>query len=69
MDFCNLRYRLVVEVDGDQHGFDGNRERDETRTAELEREGFRILRFTNREVMNKMDIVLDTILAAIERRS
>jgi very-short-patch-repair endonuclease len=65
-DFCCLRERLVVEVDGNQHGFDENLERDAVRTKELERQGFRVLRFSNRGVMTSIDVVLDTIFAALE---
>jgi len=64
-DFCCLPHRLVVEVDGEQHGFEGQRDRDGKRTTELEQAGFRVLRFSNREVMTETASVLDTILAAI----
>ena len=66
VDFCCLEHRLVVEVDGNQHGFDAQREADAIRTRRLEAQGFRILRFSNREVMTTIDVVLDTILAAAE---
>ncbi len=65
VDFCCLRKRLVIEVDGNQHGFDANMQRDAARTRELEHRGYRVLRFTNREVMTFIDVVLDTILAAL----
>ena len=64
-DFCCLRERIVIEVDGNQHGFDENLERDTVRTEELKRQGFRVLRFSNREVMTSIDVVLDTIFAAL----
>jgi very-short-patch-repair endonuclease len=64
-DFCCLRERIVIEVDGNQHGFDENVERDAIRTKELERQGFRVLRFSNREVMTSIDVVLDTIFAVL----
>ncbi|HYI89408.1 MAG TPA: DUF559 domain-containing protein [Beijerinckiaceae bacterium] len=35
------------------------------RTRTLEAKGFRVLRFSNREVMTSIDVVLDTILAAL----
>ena len=66
VDFCCLERGLVVEVDGNQHGFDANRRADEARTSRLENEGFSVLRFSNREVMTTIDVVLDTILAASE---
>jgi very-short-patch-repair endonuclease len=65
VDFCCLKQRLVIEVDGNQHGFDENVERDEVRTRKLEAQGYRVLRFTNREGMTSIDVVLDTIFAAL----
>jgi very-short-patch-repair endonuclease len=64
-DFCCLGARLVVEVDGEQHGRDAGVERDSKRTAYLAEQGFRVVRFTNREVMREIDVVLDTVLAAL----
>ena len=64
-DFCCLKARLVIEVDGNQHGFDANAQRDAARTQALKSRGYRVLRFANREVMTAIDIVLDTILAAL----
>ena len=69
VDFCCLEHRLVVEVDGNQHGLDANRNADRERTFVLSTHGFRVLRFSNRDVMTAIDVVLDTILAALEDRS
>ncbi|WP_082507712.1 endonuclease domain-containing protein [Methylobacterium sp. Leaf113] len=64
-DFCCLSARLIVEIDGSQHGLDRAVRYDATRTTALEQQGFRVLRFTNADVMQRIDSVLDTILAAI----
>ncbi len=64
-DFCCLKARLIVEVDGHQHGTDQALAYDARRTADLEAQGFRVLRFSNRDVMTGIDGVLDTILAAL----
>jgi very-short-patch-repair endonuclease len=64
-DFCCLAARLIVEVDGNQHGFDEAVARDARRTSYLEGQGFRVLRFSNRDVMTEIDVVLDTIDAAL----
>jgi very-short-patch-repair endonuclease len=64
VDFCCLKERLVIEVDGNQHGFDDQLRRDATRTDAIEAHGFHVLRFTNREVMTSIDVALDTTLAA-----
>jgi very-short-patch-repair endonuclease len=38
---------------------------DARRTAILEQHGFRVLRFTNYNVMREIDVVLETIYAAL----
>jgi very-short-patch-repair endonuclease len=65
VDFLCLSARLIVEVDGDQHGAEKALRYDEARTNWLEAGGFRVLRFTNRQVMTEADMVLDTIRAAL----
>src|SRR5215216_1132191 len=40
VDFCCLPARLVIEVDGNQHGFDDALAYDVTRTAFLKAQGF-----------------------------
>jgi very-short-patch-repair endonuclease len=60
VDFaCRLPRMLVVEVDGDTHA--SQRGYDSRRTAFLENEGYRVLRFTNREVGTNLEGVLTVI--------
>ena len=66
-DFCCLAAKLIIEVDGNHHGLYQQAAHDKVRAAYLEAQGFRVIRFGNREVMTGIDIVLDTILAALER--
>ena len=60
-DFFCLDAHLVIELDGSQHGEDGNRQADERRTQYLEGDGWRVLRFINDEVLNNIDGVLGEI--------
>jgi len=69
VDFECRRSRLVIEVDGTQHGFDDHRRRDSKRDGELQRSGYRILRFTNSEVEREFDGVLESIRLALESKS
>jgi very-short-patch-repair endonuclease len=62
-DFCCLTAKLTIEVDGDQHGYDENLQKDAKRTEYLVSQGFSALRFSNREVMMEMDGVLEAIYA------
>jgi very-short-patch-repair endonuclease len=53
--------RLIVELDGSQHGSDVARSHDDSRTAFLEARRFRVLRFWNGELLKDPDAVLDAI--------
>jgi len=65
VDFYCHELKLVIEVDGDIHNIPENKEYDENRTFELEKFELKVLRFTNKDVENNMDIVLKTICDAI----
>lgn len=58
-DFVARTHKLVVEIDGHQHGY--TIERDAARTAFLEREGYRVLRFTNSDVLTNLEGVATMI--------
>ena len=62
-DFVCHATRLVIEIDGAQHGFDRNAARDVARDAWFESQGYRVLRFWNGQVMHELESVLDTIWA------
>jgi very-short-patch-repair endonuclease len=64
-DFACLASRLVVEIDGSQHGDEPNRSRDEKRTRWLESEGYRIIRFWNNDITQNAAGVMDVICAAL----
>ena len=63
-DFALIEARLVIECDGEQHGFEDALVHDAKRTAFMEGEGWTVLRFWNREIRDNMDGVLETILDA-----
>jgi len=60
-DFLCRERRLVVEVDGGQHCDSAG---DLKRTAYLESEGFRVIRFWNNDVLGNLEGVLGMIAAA-----
>ncbi len=55
-DFCSHRAKLVIEVDGNQHGDDQSIARDAIRTAQIEAQGYRVLRFSNSHLLAAMTI-------------
>jgi very-short-patch-repair endonuclease len=67
-DFVCREEKLVVEMDGATHSTDDERRRDGTREQALRDRGYRVTRFHNDEVYRNIEGVLDTILAALERR-
>ncbi|MDD2948642.1 MAG: DUF559 domain-containing protein [Rugosibacter sp.] len=62
VDFVHFGARLIVEADGGQHN---DAPRDESRDAWLRAQGFKVLRFWNNEIMNNLEGVLETIMAAV----
>jgi len=69
VDFASHRERLIVEVDGAQHYEEEIRIRDEERTRFLERCGYRVLRYSNYDVLQNLDgVVAHIVESATERR-
>jgi very-short-patch-repair endonuclease len=64
-DFAARSARLVVELDGDTHA--DAHAYDAARTAALEARGYRVIRFTNSEVMTNIEGVARAILIALGR--
>lgn len=62
-DFVARSRRLVVEIDGDTHAL--CEAKDTRRTAWLERQGYKVIRFTNYEVGSNLDGVACSIGAAL----
>lgn len=67
-DFVCLECKLVVELDGAQHAAPENAQAEARRTAYLQHNGFRVLRFWNREVNDNLEGVLETIWRALQER-
>jgi very-short-patch-repair endonuclease len=59
VDFCAPRKKLIIELDGSQHL--EQKEYDDERTRYFEARGYRVLRFWNNDVMNRIDDVLKAI--------
>ena len=68
-DFACHAAKLVVELDGGQHFSDQSERADAARTAVIEARGFRVLRFSNHDVMTNRTGVLETIAAAVAERA
>ena len=64
LDFVCLENKLVIEVDGGQHGQQAGY--DENRTQELHAAGFRVLRFWNNQVLKEIESVREKIWLAVQ---
>ena len=61
VDFYAPAACLVVEVDGAHHFEPEQAERDKQRTAYLQRQGLRVVRFTDIEVLQQLDAVVEEV--------
>lgn len=66
VDFYCHEYRLVIEIDGNTHSQDGAERKDQKRTAFLESQDLQVIRFTNQEVLHKIDGVMETLQTLLE---
>ncbi|MBT3313853.1 MAG: endonuclease domain-containing protein [Anaerolineae bacterium] len=65
VDFCCIKKKIIVELDGSQHL--DLQEYDEDRTKYLKSRGYRVIRFWNNDVMNDTEGVILSITYALEK--
>jgi very-short-patch-repair endonuclease len=65
VDFYCHKHKLVIEVDGKIHLKEEVQEYDDGRSHDIEKLGIKILRFTNKEVIENMEMVKQRILQEI----
>jgi very-short-patch-repair endonuclease len=68
-DFLCLPARLIIELDGEPHLDAQQQKRDEVRDQWLSKQGFRVVRFTNDEVLGNPSRVMKPISDALEAPS
>ena len=64
LDFACLEHMLAVEVDGGQHA---ENEHDRERTAWLEAQGWRVVRFWNNDVLSNAEGVVARLIEALQK--
>jgi len=67
-DFYCHEAKLVIEVDGGIHNQQQQKERDIARQNIISSWGIKVIRFTNDEVMNEMENVLEKIRDAVSNK-
>lgn len=66
VDFYCYKLKLIIELDGYSHNFKTGE--DKERDMELNRLGFTVLRFSEGEVRNNLDLVLHSLSVFIENK-
>ena len=66
VDFASFGARLVIEVDGGQHGMEAGGRSDSERDTFLRSRGFRVLRIWNSDVDRNLDGVMESILNSLK---
>ena len=69
VDFFCPEQLLVVEIDGDVHAEKTQRTKDLQREKYLRSLGLQVIRYTNHEVLNNLDGVLEHLLAVLSSDS
>ena len=67
-DFTCLEAKLVIEIDGGYHSEPIQQESDALRQQWLEKQGFRVLRFKNEEVLLNTEKVINLIQTIISNK-
>lgn len=63
VDFACVELKLAIEIDGGQH--DEKSKQDVDRSRFLERQGWRVIRFWNHEILLNISGVIDVISASL----
>ena len=64
-DFVSLKNRLIIEVDGEYHLSHEQQLLDAERTKYFEQKGYRVIRFTNAQVLNDLEMVMSRLIKAL----
>ncbi len=66
LDFYCPELRLCIEIDGDIHDLPENKKKDSERTIFLNQNKIEVIRFTNEEIAENIDDVINSIKEKIK---
>ena len=66
VDFICLEMKLIIEIDGWTHSTEPEVSNDKRRSAYLESQGYKVVRFQNTEIKEGLDEVLTLIAEALK---
>jgi len=67
VDFYCHKLKLVIEIDGSVHDSEEAKLNDEKRQNDLETLNLIVIRFTNNQVKNEIELVIEKISSTIEK--
>ena len=67
VDFLFRKSKLIVEIDGGYHHTGEQQEDDGIRTQQLEQKGFRVVRFTNEQILMDTENVINQLKVSLNR--
>ena len=67
VDFYCERLGLIIELDGDVHVYKNKQEKDKIREEFLRKRNFNIIRYTNNEIYNNLDSVMEDLCLRCEK--
>ena len=65
VDFCCVKYKVIIELDGSQHYEDTGIKNDKERDEYLKQLGYKVLRYSNRDINQNFEGVCTDILKYI----
>jgi very-short-patch-repair endonuclease len=68
LDFYCSEKRLAIELDGGQHADEENKKADDERTAYLNQQDIKVIRFWNNDVLQNIEGVGESIISELTRR-
>ncbi len=69
VDFYCSQLKLAIEIDGESHFVEGADSRDRERQAFIEAKGIHVLRFTNRDVYERLEGVVAQIASTFPEKT
>jgi very-short-patch-repair endonuclease len=60
-DFYCASAKLVIEIDGSQHYYEAEQQKDAERTAYFKSQGLQVIRFSNADINERFDRVCEAI--------
>lgn len=67
VDFLFPKSKLIVEIDGDYHKTDEQQKLDQERTVWLETQGYKVVRFSNEQVLFDTNKIIEQLKVSLER--